>query len=177
MSKRKQHYKTGAYYERLVKQKLKDTQVRQEYDYIKMKYDLASTTTKKMKEQGLTKIDIKKYWKREYMIVSNKYDNYRSLVFTRNYIEVLEKYKVNKDLIKAFKDLSRVPKNRDYLVSRLPAFAFWGYSKREEDNKQIDTDDVILNSLDVLNLVNNMLKDRNKEPLKIDYSNIINREE
>lgn len=148
-------YRTTKFYESEVKQRLKNLSTRLEYERIKEKFNIGSTSTKSMEQQGLSKIEIRKYWKREYQILTGEYEEKRDRQFIKNYIEQLERNDVDEELITQFKNLARLKKNRKYLISRVPDFAFWGYSKNQQ-YRQLSEEELDENINDLEEVINKL---------------------
>lgn len=137
MRRNKRNYKTYKWYESEALTLLLDEETYQRYQQVKEKFNLGTTTTKKLLEKGVSKRDINKYWKREYDIITGKYEDNRNKLFIENYISGLNRAGVSKELIDKIEELSKGSrKRRQYLSYHLPSMPLWGYVNVKDDRNK-----------------------------------------
>lgn len=138
MRRNKRHYRTYKWYESEVLTSLLDEEAYTKYQQIKEKFGIGTTTSKKLLEKGASKRDINRYWKREYDIITGKYEDYRNKQFIENYISGLHRGGVSQELIDKLEKLSKgSKKRREYLAYHLPSMPLWGYVNVKDDRYKL----------------------------------------
>ena len=128
MKRNKRHYKTYKWYEEQTTQLLSDEISQAYYENVKERFGLGTTTTQRMKTKGLSKLEIRKYWKREYDIATGKYEDTRNKQYIQNYIKALRRNDVDEEVIQELERQTKYNKRkRSYIAYRLPSLPLWGY--------------------------------------------------
>lgn len=128
MRRNKRNYRTYKWYEEQATKLLSDETTQAYYENVKERFGLGTTTSQRMKEKGLSKLEIRKYWHREYDIATGKYEDTRNKQYVQNYIKALRRNNVDEELIQELEKQAKYSKRkRSYIIYHLPDLPLWGY--------------------------------------------------